>query len=293
MAKYPYATPFSLLSPPYRHLSRLPLAADISNIERSVRGKALVWFVAGGDPHLAAQAAAARVGGLSLIVVMPPADRLTDHPDMLDLLDSCRPHTVLPFHPAPAPEELAALLARPPQDVGREILDYLSWRGLRLSADTRRVVKRTLDLSADLRTISGLARSMFISRRALGRRLLEEGLPVPSHWLQFGRLFRVVSQLQNGSDSLFNIAMRSGYADGFALSNQMYRLTGVRPSTVRENLGWEWFIEAWIETEVAEGCFILPPTVPHSVLLEPRGPSRLATPPGSTVAHGRSIKSVS
>jgi hypothetical protein len=29
----------------------------------------------------------------------------------------------------------------------------------------------------------------------------------------------------------------------------MKRLVGVRPTDVRENLGWEWFVEEWLEAE--------------------------------------------
>lgn len=283
-------TAFSLLTPPYRSLTPLPRPEDLSILGPTVKGKALIWNVGRGRAGTDAETAASRVGGLSLIVILPPIESLRAQPHLLDLLDSCRPQTVLPFHPFPAPEELATLLARPPLDVAGEILDYLSWRGLRLSGDTRHLVRKTLDLSGDLRTIGGLARSLFISRRALGRRFLVEGLPVPSHWLQFGRLFRVTNQLQNGTDSLFSIATQHGYADGFALSNQMYRLTGVRPSTVRECLGWEWFVESWLETEVSEGGFILPPTLPQSILLELRRrpvPGQPSHPPDAAVAERR------
>ena len=138
-------------------------------------------------------------------------------------------------------------------------------------------------MAGELRTIGGLARALYVSRRALGRRFMARGLPVPSHWLQFGRLLRVAVQLQNSSDSLFAIATASGYADGFALSNQMYRLTGVRPSSVRERLGWEWFVEAWLEMEVAEGGLALPPRVPTHL-----GEAGGATPTPALLASDRS-----
>ena len=50
-------------------------------------------------------------------------------------------------------------------------------------------------------------------------------------------------------------ASRFGYPDGFALSNQMQRLLGVRPSDARRYLGWDWLVEAWIHTEAASGGF--------------------------------------
>jgi hypothetical protein len=33
------------------------------------------------------------------------------------------------------------------------------------------------------------------------------------------------------------------------MSNQMKRLIGHRPSEVRELLGWEWLVEAWLKQE--------------------------------------------
>ena len=87
------------------------------------------------------------------------------------------------------------------------------------------------------------------TRRALGRRFLSRGLPVPSHWLQLGRLLRVAVKLQNSRDSIFSVAYEFGYPDGFAVSNQMERIIGVRPHEVREQLGWEWIMECWLRSE--------------------------------------------
>jgi len=60
---------------------------------------------------------------------------------------------------------------------------------------------------------------------------------------------RAALRLQSGSDNLFSVACSLGYSDGFALSNQMYRLTGVRPSATRDHYGWEWLVERWLERE--------------------------------------------
>ena len=52
------------------------------------------------------------------------------------------------------------------------------------------------------------------------------GIPVPSHWLQFGRILNVAMHLHNEKTAVFRIAARSKYPDGFTLSNQMKRLIG-------------------------------------------------------------------
>ena len=138
-------------------------------------------------------------------------------------------------------------------DLAAEVTEYATWRGISLDRETARLLRKTIALSADLRSISALSRSLYLSRRALGRRLLSRGLPVPSHWLQLGRLLRVTIRLQNSQESILSIGYEVGYADAFSLSNQMYRLTGFRPSEAREYLGWEWFLEAWLRVEASAG----------------------------------------
>jgi len=119
--------------------------------------------------------------------------------------------------------------------------------------DTRRLLRKTLELSGELRTVSGLARSLYMSRRALGRRFTTRGLPVPSHWLHFGRVLRAAVRLQNPGSTLYAVACELGYPDGFSLSNQMHRLTRLRPSIMKECFGWEWIVEAWLRQEAEEG----------------------------------------
>ena len=134
-------------------------------------------------------------------------------------------------------------------------MDYLQWRGIGVDMEVRRLIRRTIELSSELRSITALARSLYLSRRALGRRFLTNGLPVPSHWLHFGRVLRAGLCLQSTGGTLAEAASRFGYPDGFALSNQMQRLVDVRPSDARRYLGWEWLVEAWVHTEAASGGF--------------------------------------
>lgn len=246
--------PFSILGYPYRTLVPVtcPPAANLR--ELAVPGAALVWQVARSKAHRHLEAARARPGGMALIVVLPPARELgLNGFDVLTLIDRCRPHSVLPFHLGPEPEDLAVVLRRPPEALSVEVSDYLTWRGIRVDGDTRRLLRRTVELSGELSTVTGLSRAVYLSRRALGRRFLSRGLPAPSHWLQFGRVLRAAIQLQTTEDSLFTVSSDLGYPDGFALSNQMKRLTGVRPSLARQCLGWEWLVEAWLRQEQEAG----------------------------------------
>ncbi|MFV2008064.1 MAG: helix-turn-helix domain-containing protein, partial [Longimicrobiales bacterium] len=167
----------------------------------------------------------------------------------------CRPQSILPHHPELDLDELLSVLRRTPADLAIEFMDYILWRGVRIDGETRQLVRRTIELSSHIRTVSGLARAMYLSRRALGRRFMTRGIPVPSHWLHIARILRASLRLQAGDESLMTIAYDLGYSDGFAFSNQMRRLTGLRPSAVRRAFGWEWIVEAWLTRELASGGF--------------------------------------
>jgi AraC-like DNA-binding protein len=185
-----------------------------------------------------------------------------------------RPQGILPHHPNPCPADLSQVLKRPPVDLAGDVTDYLRWRGLAIDRDTVQLVRRILDLSGELRSITAVTRSMYLSRRALGRRLIVRGLPVPSHWLQIGRLLRVAIRLQNSEATVSSVAFEHGYPDGFSLSNQMERLTGHRPTEVRRRLGWEWLVESWLRREAEAGRLRAGAAQPSDPLLGPNTPVR-------------------
>lgn len=250
---------FSIFAPPYREFLPLALEETIPSSLRVVSGAVLVWSMNGGDSPVHLRKAALRPGGIPLIVVMPPAGKIgTLRSGLFRMVEETRPSAVLPHHPNPDPEELTALVRAEPESLPGELVDFLLWRGVWLDQETRRIIRRTVELSAEITTLSGLSRAVYLSRRALGRRFKRRGLPVPSHWLQFSRLLRAVVRLQNSNGSVFQVADELGYPDGFTLSNQMVRLAGVRPSYARDRLGWEWFVEAWLRSEAENGGLLIP-----------------------------------
>jgi AraC-like DNA-binding protein len=188
-----------------------------------------------------------------LLVVLPPDQGTGPQVPLLQILDRARPLGILPFNPDTSPGDLAQVLRRQPSDLGAEVTEYLRWRGLGTDRETSQLIRRIIDLSAELRTISAVCRGLYISRRSLGRRLMCRGLPVPSHWLHIGRILRVALRLQNHDATISSVAFDMGYPDGFSVSNQMERLVGVRPSDVRGHLGWEWLFEAWLRREAERG----------------------------------------
>lgn len=249
----------SILAPPYRHIFPVPREEAFPRDAKILWGAALIWHIRGGDEAGNLSVVHSRPAGLPLMVILPRAEHIPMHADLLlQVTESARPTVVLPHHSDPDPEELSGYLCDVPSNFAAELVDYLRWRRIEISTDTRHTIGKIWDLAEHTTTLAGLCRALYISRRALGRRFQNAGLPVPSHWLQFCRLLHASIRLQNSSSTLFEVSRRFNYADGFTLSNQMHRLTGLRPSSVRSRLGWEWIVEAWLETESASGKVVLP-----------------------------------
>lgn len=243
-----------IFRPPYRTLIPL-LRASMLEPRAGRDGVILVWSMSPSVPERVLQDVRQRPGGVSLVCILPPAQTLGDRAPFYRMVERCLPSVVLPFHEEPSPVDLRALLRAGPDMLSAEVMDYLVWRGVIIDTDTRHLVRRTLELSADLTSVEALARGVYLSRRALGRRFQTAGIPVPSHWLHIGRVLRACVRLQSEATPVNQVAYELGYTDGFAFSNQMNRLTGLRPSDVRNTLGWLWIAEAWLQHEARHGGF--------------------------------------
>jgi AraC-like DNA-binding protein len=261
------STPLSLLVSPYTALKDIAGGKAQLKAEGRHPGSLLLWQLADGIRSQDIPVVRDRPGGLPLIVVLPAPSDFPPEGTLSRLMSLCRPQGILPYHDTVSVEELVWVLTRPPEDLPVEVTEYLVWRGIRIDRETARLIRKTVELSTDLRSISSLARSLYLSRRALGRRFLSRGLPVPSHWLHFARLLRVAIRLQNSGESIVSVGFELGYSDGFSLSNQMMRLIGFRPSDVRAYLGWEWILEAWLRREAETGG--LAPEYTREILSEP------------------------
>lgn len=277
------ATPLNLLAHPYARLTSLSGGRQALKDAAREPGTAIVWRMGAAKAPPELELLRTRPGGLALLVLLPEVCDLTKNPALIHAVQQLRPQGILPHHEEPRAVELAHILRRPPIDLPVEITDYLSWRGLHADHATVHLIRRIVELSEDLRSVSALARSMYMSRRALGRRFMSLGLPVPSHWLQMARLLRVALRLQNSDASVFSVAYEFGYPDGFSVSNQMRRLLGFRPTEVRERLGWEWLFEAWLRREADSGA--LTPTMKERFRAE--GPPAMRKP----VRPGRRVRS--
>lgn len=241
---------FLLLTPPYTsattHLS-LPLLEP----PRGREGVVLVWQM-GTHFTEAMTSVRFRPKGVTLVAVLPPGETRSSA-DLYHMVEICRPTSILPYHDEPSTEDIRLLVNAGPKRLVDSVVDYLVWRGTLRGSGPRRLVRRTLELSGELRSVSGLARSLYLSRRALGRRFAQYGLPVPSRCLHFGRILRASLRILGSDDPLSQIAFELGYPDSFALSNQMKRLVGVRPTELKARIGWEWIVESWLWREYRRG----------------------------------------
>src|SRR5690606_29464242 len=134
--------------------------------------------------------------GLPLIVLLPPPSQIGEVLDLLPMVRHLTPRMILPHGLVDSPYRLRQILATPPRTVPASVTDYLVRRGLGRSRKAVREFQRIMELAPETRSISSLSRRMYTSRRTLGRHFIGSGMPVPSHCLQFARLFHVALQLQ-------------------------------------------------------------------------------------------------
>jgi AraC-like DNA-binding protein len=214
------------------------------------RGKALLWRLEDGQSQrLEFEWLHERPFGMPLVIMLPRPEDIARTLPLLNYLRGLQPRAVIPEGGLDSPARLKSLLAAPPRVFADNVTSYFVARGMLPTRTLHDDIHRIMALSADVRSITVLAKRMYTSRRTLGRHFAEYGLPVPSHWLQFARLLRACLHLQADDAAIFRIAHRAKYPDGFTMSNQMKRVLGIRPSLVRELVGWEWIVESWLDVE--------------------------------------------
>ena len=244
----------SFFAPPYFEL--IP-AATLIQRERPPRGVFLLWDLRHATDFAAtADRVARRPHGMALVIVLPPPHRMEGIRDVFDGLVDFHPCAILPAS-LNSSERLRQLLRNLPRRPHREFMDYVKRRGLICDDRAHQEIDRLFSEARVVHSVAGLARRMASSRRTLGRHFADAGLPAPSRWLQFARLLYVSLYLQRNRCSIGRAAAEMGYPDPFTMSNQMKRLTGLRPSEVKSRFGWSWIIECWILEEAKRGGFDL------------------------------------
>jgi len=244
-----------------------PAPRDWKPLSVPPKGAAIVWNL-GTAENVADdyEYVRNRPFGVPLFVILPEPKGIHAILPIISALPALRTRALLPIGRLTSISALRKLLADSPRHLSTTVVKYLTWRGLVPSA-LYSDIATLFACARDARSVSKLAQRLYVSRRTLGRRFAERGVPVPSHWLQFARLIHAVVLLQATPIQVARTATQLGYPDGFTLSNQMRRLFGVRPTVVRQHLGWEWVVESWIRCEVERNGFDVerygPQTLPY------------------------------
>lgn len=139
--------------------------------------------------------------------------------------------------------------------LSEEILEYILSRGFPMTLKARRSLRAIVLRAHRVPTVTEIAHSTGVSRRALTRWFREAGLPPPSRWLQVVRHLHAIAALETPGVSICRVAWTLRYPDGFALSDQMLTLVGVRPSAVRGEIAWTEYFDMWVARESQAGRF--------------------------------------
>ncbi len=237
-----------LFRPPYYTFERIEPAIPADPAPQP--GASVVWFMkAVGALWAELDWVVEKPRSLPLFVVLPEPEDIAPVVPVLRHVPELRPRGVLPTGGRGTMAALRTLLGTPPGSLPLAVADYLDLAGVVAAADVRDRIFTIFARAPQVHSIERLAGELCQSRRTLGRFFRERGLPVPSHWLQFARLLHASIHLQNTRANINRVAARFGYPDGFTMSNSMNRLIGYRPSFVRDHLGWEWIVEAWLRRE--------------------------------------------
>lgn len=243
---------FSLYSPPYLTCMRVPhedcvrsaglpngtvLFAELSNeasdcaslpaVIKSIRQRLpivpVVLVLDRASPHLIRICLSVQALGIRGVVLQ--------NEDLRDLRDSLRPVLTQPLH------------------LGDDVVEWISWRGIRLSPAVTHVLCSMFDNCHAFPTLGGLLEGMGEAERTTRLRFKKKGLPTPHRWFQLARATRGALQIQGDPHQGFGrLAQAVGFSDPSSLSQQIYRAFNLRPHVIRGTFGWEWLLERWLRS---------------------------------------------
>jgi len=111
-------------------------------------------------------------------------------------------------------------------------------RGL-VSREIQLVVDYCLNYPKEARTVSAVARALGIHRKTLVNRCQRAGVPVPGAVIGWCRLLIAAQLVRSQVGSVETVAMLLEFPSATALRNMLKRYTGMRPTDVRETIGFD------------------------------------------------------
>lgn len=134
-----------------------------------------------------------------------------------------------------------------PVDLAADVVEWLPLRGVRVPPECVPLIREVVRRAAVHRSVRDLLHAIGESEHNVRKRLHGRGLPAPGGWFAAARAAHAALRLQSDTErTLLDVALDFGYSDHSTLSRQMVRLFGLRPSVIRETLGWEPLADRWI-----------------------------------------------
>lgn len=99
-------------------------------------------------------------------------------------------------------------------------------------------------------------RVVYAGRQTLNRHFRAEGLPPTRDWVVLARAVHAHRTFVDGA-SLQRAGYAAGYPDQFTMSQVIHRITGLRPSQLRD-VCWQPFLDVWIARQRERGTLTGP-----------------------------------
>lgn len=142
-----------------------------------------------------------------------------------------------------------------PVNLAGDVIEWLEMQSVPLPPEAQHLVRAIVHLAPRYHTVRDLLESIDHIEEAVRKRFHHRGIAPPSRWFGMARALHAALALQRAPNiPLFDAALDLGYSDHSALSRQMLRIFGLRPSVVRTQLGWEGLMVRWLEREAGAGA---------------------------------------
>jgi len=104
------------------------------------------------------------------------------------------------------------------------------------------------------RTVHELARTLNVHRCTVSRAVTAAGLPPLTRWIQLARALWACRWMAVTGEPVTRTAVEAGYSDPFAFSRQLHRISGIRPSEIRDSRDWRVVLPAFIKHHAKAGA---------------------------------------
>lgn len=149
----------------------------------------------------------------------------------------------------PIEATLRRILPRP-ENLADDVIEWLTLRGLRLNGKLAPLIRDIVHLAPRHARICALLKAIHETSDSTRALFARRRLPPPGEWLHAARALHAVLGLQADPElSVSRLAHHFDHADHSALSRQVFRCFGDRPTVLRQWLGWEGLLNRWLQAK--------------------------------------------